>query len=128
MNLFLSINSLLPQTSGYASDDLDEPEEPAAAPSATKKRKLTKAAEAKLKAAAKKKAKKDGKNDLDGEDGEDAYTALSKSAWTSNDSKPPVGSFETCARCEKRFTVVGYIVSHFSSLEAELLPYRPSIH
>ena len=79
-----------------------------------KKWKLTKAAEAKFKAAAKKKAKKDGKVDSDWEE-EDAYTALSKSAWSSNGAsglKPPVGSFETCVKCNKRFTVVSYPLSY----------------
>lgn len=95
------------QTAGYASDELDEPE---AAPEQTapeKKRKLTKAAEAKLKAKEKAKKKKGGE---DGEyEEEDPYTALSKSLWNngaSSSSKPPVGSFETCVTCEKQFTVV----------------------
>ena len=79
-----------------------------------KKRKRTKAAEAKLKA--KEKKKKKGSDD---DDDEDAYTALSKSLWSSNGtSKPPVGSFENCAVCEKQFTVVCYTflgrLKHFS--------------
>lgn len=69
-----------------------------------KKRKRTKAAEAKLKA---KQKKKKGSDD-DDED-EDAYTALSKSLWSNATSKPPVGSFENCAVCEKQFTVVCYM-------------------
>ena len=90
---------------GYASDNLDEPEE---AP-APKKRKQSKAAEAKQKekekAKAKKKAKK-GDDDDDYEDSDqDPYSALSK-MWKGDIPKPPVGSFEDCARCKKQFTVV----------------------
>ena len=109
---------ILSQVSGYASDNLDEPEggdtagdamdvddedeeeEDEEKPVPTKKRKLTKAAEAKLKA--KEKKKKKGSDDED----EDAYTALSKSLWSNGTSKPPVGSFEKCAVCKKQFTVV----------------------
>lgn len=98
----------------YASDKLDESEgeEPA-----LKKRKLSKAAEAKAKAAAKEKAKakakgkgkgKRGDDNDDYEEGsdeeEDAYTALSK-MWKDS-AKPPIGSFEECAKCSKQFTVV----------------------
>jgi hypothetical protein len=86
----------LQTSTGYASDELDEPEVPA------KKQKLSKAAEAKLKAKAKAKSKKD--EDYQDED-EDNYTALSKSMWSSP-SKPSVGSRENCAKCEKAFTVV----------------------
>ncbi len=77
---------------------------------APKKRKLTKAAEAKLKAQEKakaKKGKKKGDDDGDYEDGEsdeDAYTALPK-MWK-DQNKPPVGSFEDCAKCSKQFTAV----------------------
>jgi hypothetical protein len=96
------------QASGYNSDDLDDPEdEEEEEESLAKKRKLTKAAEAKQKAKAKKKKK--GSDDEDYNDEDDAYTALSKSLWTNNgssSSKPPVGSFEECAVCEKQFTVV----------------------
>jgi DNA repair protein RAD7 len=70
-----------------------------------KKRKLTKAAEAKLKAKEKKKKGKKGSDDEYDED-DDAYTALSKSMWTNGASKPPVGSFDNCAVCGKQFTVV----------------------
>ena len=88
----------------YDSEELDEPED--SAPT-TKKRKLT--AEAKLKAKEKakaKKSKKGGDGDDDDEDEEqDAYTALSK-MWSGGDAKPPVGSFEDCAKCETQFTVV----------------------
>lgn len=65
---------------------------------------MTKAAEAKAKAAAKAEAKKKkGDEDEDSEE-EDPYNALSK-MWKDT-SKPPVGSFENCARCNKQFTVV----------------------
>lgn len=74
---------------------MDESETEKAAP---KKRKLTKAAEAKLKA-----KKKAGKKD-DDDDEEDAYTALSKSMYKT--TKPPIGSFEDCVKCDKQFTVV----------------------
>lgn len=60
----------------------------------------------KAKAAAKAKAKGKKGNDSDYQDDEDedAYTALSK-MWKDT-SKPPVGSFANCAKCEKQFTVV----------------------
>lgn len=80
--------------------NVDDEDEENTVPS--KKRKLTKAAEAKLKAKEKKK-----KDDEDDEDG-DAYTALSKSLWSTGMSKPPVGSFEDCTVCKKQFTVVCY--------------------
>jgi len=103
------------QTSGFASDELDEPEGDTVEDEAmdvddgekekpSKKRKLTKAAEAKLKAKERKKAGQKGSDDEDGD--EDAYTALSKSLYTNGASKPPVGSFENCAVCGKQFTVV----------------------
>ena len=70
----------------------------------TKKRKLTKAAEAKLKAQEKKKR---GKKDSDDDDDDDTYTTPSRSIWASSGGeKPPVGNFEKCAICEKQFTVV----------------------
>ena len=62
--------------------------------------------------------------DSDGEE-EDAYTALSKSAWSSNGasgSKPPVGSFETCAKCDKRFTVVSYALSYLFLVKLRTTP------
>ncbi|KAF9460918.1 hypothetical protein BDZ94DRAFT_1265054, partial [Collybia nuda] len=97
---------------GYASDNLDEPEDEEKPTPATKKRKLTKAAEAKLKAKAKKNAKKGTKGDDDDNDSEeDAYTALSKSLWTNSSAKPPVGNFENCAKCEKQFTVTKYTMA-----------------
>ncbi|KIM49781.1 hypothetical protein M413DRAFT_408092 [Hebeloma cylindrosporum] len=109
------------QASGFASDDLDEPEGDGAEVGAvdvdgqekekpSKKRKLTKAAEAKLKAQERKKAGKKGSGDDDDGD-EDAYTALSKSLYTSGGSKPPIGSFENCAVCGKQFTVTKYTMA-----------------
>ncbi|PIL33306.1 hypothetical protein GSI_04756 [Ganoderma sinense ZZ0214-1] len=96
---------------GYASDDLDEPEEEPA----PKKRKQSKAAEAKQKAKAKAKAKKKGKkgdddDDYEDDEDEDPYSALSK-MWKNDLPKPPVGSFENCARCEKQFTVTKYTMA-----------------
>lgn len=102
--------------SGYASDELDEAkaeavddtamevDEEGEKPTPAKKRKLTKAAEAKLKAQEKKKRGKNSDDDYDGED--DTYTALSKSMMKNGTSKPPIGSFENCAVCGKQFTVV----------------------
>ena len=91
------------QEKEYASDNLDDTdtERPP-----QKKRKLTKSQEAKQKAQAKKAAakKKKGGDDDDYSDDEDAYTALSK-MWK-DDTKPSVGSFCRCAKCEKQFTVV----------------------
>ncbi|KAH9921033.1 RNI-like protein [Fomitopsis serialis] len=97
---------------GYDSDNLDEPEEEAPAP---KKRKLSKAAEAKLKekekAKAKKKAKKGGDDDDDYDDSDyDPYNALSK-MWKGDLPKPPVGSFEKCAKCATQFTVTKYTLA-----------------
>ena len=83
---------------------MDEPEEPVS----TKKRKLSKAVEVKLKAKEKAKAKKKAKKDDDGDyedEDEDPYSALSK-MWKDDLPKPPVGSFETCVRCQKQFTMV----------------------
>ncbi|KAH9920184.1 RNI-like protein [Amylocystis lapponica] len=99
-------------TEEYDSDHLDEPEEEEPTP---KKRKLTKAAEAKLKAkekekAKRKKGKKGASDDEYEDDDEDAYTALSK-MWKGDLPKPPVGSFEDCARCDKQFTVTKYTLA-----------------
>ncbi|TFY82775.1 hypothetical protein EWM64_g1228 [Hericium alpestre] len=96
-------------TAGYASDNLDEED----TESQPKKRRVNKADSAKQKRGKGKKAKKDDDEDYEDED-EDAYTALSKSMWTnvgSSSSKPPVGSFETCARCEAQFTVTKYTMA-----------------
>lgn len=69
---------------------------------------MTKAQEAKAKAAAKRKAEEEDED-------EDAYTALSKSTYGRNamasSSKPPPGSFDTCAKCGKPFTVVRQLVT-----------------
>lgn len=116
------------QNSGYASEELDEPENDAMEvdeeTSPTKKRKLTKAAEAKLKAQEKKKL---GKKDSDDEDDDDdAYTAPSKSIWASSGGpKPPVGNFEKCAICEKQFTVV---CTYISSIPHCLIPRVDQIY
>ena len=124
-------SNVLAQASGYASDELDEPEEDEAP--AKKKRKMTKAAQAKEKAkeAAKKKGKKGADND-DYEDGEgsDSYHAISRALHANNRAKPPVGSFEDCAKCAKQFTVVRHFrpFLHFrSGAEKRLARCRPSI-
>lgn len=99
MKRYTNSPNLYPED-GYNSEHLDESEDE----KPTKKRKMTKAAEAKAKAAAKAEAKKKkGDEDEDSEE-EDPYNALSK-MWKDT-SKPPVGSFENCARCNKEFTVV----------------------
>ncbi|KAF9481314.1 RNI-like protein [Pholiota conissans] len=87
--------------------EVDEEEKPTPA----KKRKLTKAAEAKLKAKEKKKRGKKGSDDEEYNEDDDAYTALSKSMWTNGASKPPVGSFDKCAVCGKQFTVTKYTLA-----------------
>ncbi|KAF5318044.1 hypothetical protein D9619_012123 [Psilocybe cf. subviscida] len=105
------------RASGNDSDDLDaDPADDAMdvdqgeeKPAPAKKRKLTKAQEAKLKAQEKKKVKKED-SDGDGEE-EDAYTALSKSMWKDAAPKPPIGSFEKCAACQKQFTVTKYTIA-----------------
>jgi DNA repair protein RAD7 len=72
-----------------------------------KKRKMTKAQEAKAKAAAKKAAKKQkGGNDDDDSDDDDPYNALSKALRTPGVPKPAPGTFSDCAKCGKQFTVV----------------------
>ncbi|KAG6333302.1 hypothetical protein ID866_5789 [Astraeus odoratus] len=95
-------------TSGYNSDQLDEPEQQ----SLPKKTRTSKGkTTAATKARAKKKAKEDG--DYEGTS-EDEYTALSKrmrSLSGTSGSKPPVGSFEKCAKCEKQFTVTKYTIA-----------------
>ncbi|KIJ13187.1 hypothetical protein PAXINDRAFT_100804 [Paxillus involutus ATCC 200175] len=96
------------EASGYASDQLDEPEEE----SPIKKRK---SAKGKTTAATKVKAKKKAKGDGDYEgSSEDEYKAVSKSLWSmggNGGSKPPIGSFEKCGRCEKQFTVTKYTMA-----------------
>ncbi|KIK26740.1 hypothetical protein PISMIDRAFT_675667 [Pisolithus microcarpus 441] len=94
--------------SDYVSDQLDEPEERSPIKrTRTSKRKATAAAKAK----ARKKAKQDGCYQSSSED---EYTALSRGMRTmgaTSNSKPPVGSFENCAKCEKQFTVTRYTVA-----------------
>ncbi|KAG1805785.1 uncharacterized protein BJ212DRAFT_1390239 [Suillus subaureus] len=96
------------RNAGYASDELDEPAEE----SPVKKRKSTKGrATPAAKAKAKKKAKDDG--ECEGSS-EDEYRAMSKNLWSAGGNgspKPPAGSFETCARCEKQFTVTKYTMA-----------------
>ena len=92
---------------------------------------MTKAAETKLKAKAKKKAGK-GDDDDNDDDDEDAYTALSKSMFTNGAGpKPPIGSFESCAKCEKQFTVASFQASLSGIRKAKIttrtLLYRQSI-
>jgi len=100
----LILTIFMNKATNYASDELDDPEEESPA---KKKRKSTKGrATAAAKAKAKKKAKDDG--DYEGSS-EDEYKAVSKNLWSMGGNggpKPPVGSFENCARCEKQFTVV----------------------
>jgi DNA repair protein RAD7 len=93
----------LPQPSGYASDELDEPAQEQPPP---KKTRLTRKA--------KENAKKTPKENGDDTKDDDEYTAISKSMWSnegSSGSKPPVGSFEECAECGNEFTVVGFFFS-----------------
>jgi DNA repair protein RAD7 len=86
----------------YASDDLDEDDEDI---TPAKKRRRTKASEEKTKGKEKKK-----KDDENSDSEEDAYTALSRSLRSAKNSpRPPVGSFENCAKCEKQFTVVCHL-------------------
>lgn len=74
-----------------------------------------------MKAQEKKKAKGKGKKGSDDEyeEEDDPYTSLSKSMWTTS-SKPPVGDFETCAKCEKQFTVVCLLVVVSWSMDSRL--------
>lgn len=96
------------RTPGYASDNLDESADEGNTP-AKKKRKLTKAAEARLKV--KEKAspqKKKGREDEGDEDEEnDPYKARSAGLMSSATGKaPPIGTFQDCGKCQKKFTVV----------------------
>lgn len=59
-----------------------------------------------MKAKAKKTKEEEDDDDDDDDDYEDAYTALVKDSYKS--TRPPVGSFENCAKCKKQFTVVRY--------------------
>jgi DNA repair protein RAD7 len=110
---------------GYVSDDLDDTDGEKDQP-AGKKRKLGKAALEKLKAKAKakakaKKSKAKGSDNDDYEDSdEDEYTALSKGGFTKTGKAsvlPPAGSFENCAKCKKRFTVVCVLFLQFRATE-----------
>ncbi|KAG2148764.1 RNI-like protein [Suillus clintonianus] len=96
------------RNTGYASDELDEPAEE----SPVKKRKSTKG---RATVAAKSKAKKKAKDDGEYEgSSEDEYRAMSKNLWSmggDGSPKPPAGSFKTCARCEKQFTVTKYTMA-----------------
>lgn len=82
-----------------------------------KKRKMTKAQEAKLKAQEKAKAKKKGivESDSDEEDEEDPYKAPSKGlmADATSQSAPAIGTFESCVECKKKFTVVCFFYYYF---------------
>lgn len=72
-----------------------------------KKRRRTRTSEEKVKGKENKK-----KDDEDDDSEEDAYTALSRSMRTGRSTpRPPVGSFENCAKCEKQFTVVWQLPS-----------------
>ncbi|KAG6844545.1 hypothetical protein H0H87_006029 [Tephrocybe sp. NHM501043] len=97
-------------STAYDSDDLDGAQEEEVTPA--KKRKLTKAQEAKLKA--KEKAKKKKKDeDSDGDEEEDPYHALAKS-WggkSASPTKPIIGNFEDCAKCKVQFTVTRYTMA-----------------
>ncbi|KAG7096904.1 hypothetical protein E1B28_004309 [Marasmius oreades] len=93
---------------GYASDELDELESP------PKKSKIVES-QGKGKGNSikrKKKATKKGDDDEYEDEDEDAYNALSKSMWANPGpySKPAIGSFEQCAKCEKQFTVTRYTI------------------
>lgn len=103
------------QNSGYASDQLDDVEDE----SPVKKRGGRKG---KNTAAAKAKAKKKAKEATDYQgSSEDEYRAASNRLWSmggNSDPKPPIGSFETCARCEKQFTVVSTIIVASTKIQA----------
>ncbi|KZT03383.1 RNI-like protein [Laetiporus sulphureus 93-53] len=91
----------------YNSDNLDEDEMPS-----SKKRKASKAADSKAKGKGKSKATKKGADDDDDyqDSDKDPYTALSR-MWKGDLPKPPVGSFEECAKCGKQFTVTKYTLA-----------------
>ncbi|KAL0574667.1 UV-damaged DNA-binding protein rad7 [Marasmius crinis-equi] len=98
------------QMNGYASDELDEPESP---PKKAKVAESTKGDAKGKNAKGKKKGAKKGDDEEYQDEDEDAYTALSKSIWSNPgpSAKPPVGSFENCAKCEKQFTVTKYTLA-----------------
>jgi DNA repair protein RAD7 len=98
------------QAQGYLSDELDE-EQPT-----SKKRKSARAEALKKgqdKGKRKKKAKDDDDDDYD--EDEDAYTALSKSMWSSS-SRPSIGNSDICAKCETEFTIVCGLTHQMSGL------------
>ncbi|KAG8777714.1 hypothetical protein FRC15_011162 [Serendipita sp. 397] len=105
----------------YASDNLDDSEEPNPP---KKKRKLTKAVEEKLKAKERAKMeKKTGRksmpddDDADDDDEDDPYKAKSKGVMAQAlESSVPIGTFQNCATCGKKFTVTKYTVSNDSGL------------
>ncbi|KAF8638840.1 hypothetical protein AX17_001898 [Amanita inopinata Kibby_2008] len=100
----------LPASNGYATDELDESEGNEDGALLTKRRKRTKVSAVKLKANGKKKPVDDD-NDFDPQE-DDVYTALSRSLRTGESSaRPPIGSFERCAECDKQFTVTKYTIS-----------------
>ncbi|PFH53518.1 hypothetical protein AMATHDRAFT_187532 [Amanita thiersii Skay4041] len=97
-------------TSGRVSDELDESDYEE--PPVTKRRRQTKREKEIAKFKEKKRlGTKDDEDDND--DDNDNYTALSKSTWTSqgSSSRPVPGSFQSCAQCEKQFTVTKYTVA-----------------
>lgn len=91
---------------GYNSDNLDDDEDSGAS---KKKKKPTKAQlekeKAKAKAAAAKKRKR-AEDDSDYDDEEDSYNKPSAANGAASGPAPDIGSFENCAECGKRFTVV----------------------
>ncbi|KAG8935696.1 hypothetical protein FRC02_006972 [Tulasnella sp. 418] len=100
---------------GYNSEDLDrdDAQDEKTSASAKGKKKKTKAQsekeKAKAKAAFDAKKRKRGDSDYEDDDDEDnAYTAPSKALG--HVKAPDIGSFENCAKCDKRFTVTKYTI------------------
>jgi hypothetical protein len=82
----------------------------------------------KAKAKARKGKNKKGASDDDEykDSEEDEYTALSKGGFTRTGKGrvlPPVGSFENCAKCDKKFTVV-WVSSAPRAAPALIMPFR----
>lgn len=71
---------------------------------------------------AKAKAKKAKVDEDEDYEEEDAYTALVKDSYKS--TRPPIGNFENCAKCEQLFTVVCHPRLYFSGVA--LTPLRPN--
>ena len=68
----------------------------------------------------------DGDGDGDEDEDEDEYTMLSRGGFTragTGNVLPPAGSFENCAKCGKRFTVVRVLFS-FTSTHSLLISHR----